>query len=114
MSSLSLMALAYQEIKKKMAIITFTYLIIPTGRFIGIPRNIAEGTIIISNEDTVDNLHAQIQQLLPNQYRNVPPTAVEYRVMRQGIPISQYFSDSPTAESHHVIIEEDAYHLYSL
>ncbi|CAB5213817.1 unnamed protein product [Rhizophagus irregularis] len=103
-----------------MAIITFSF---PLG-FTGIPRSVAEGTITISNEDSVDNLHAQIQQLLTHQYRNVPfylralrafhPTAVEYRVMRQGFPISQYFSDSLTAEPHHVLIEEDAYHLYAL
>jgi hypothetical protein len=32
------------------------------------------------------------------------PTAVENRVIRQGFPISQYFH----------LIEEDAYHLYTL
>ncbi|RGB26885.1 hypothetical protein C1646_674446 [Rhizophagus diaphanus] len=104
-----------------MTVITFTYLIVPTGRFTGIPRNIAEGTITISNELLVNNLHAQIQQLLPHPFSNVPfylrafhPGPVEYRVMRQGIPISQYFSDSPTAEPHHVLIEEDAYHIHTL
>ncbi|CAB4421864.1 unnamed protein product [Rhizophagus irregularis] len=104
-----------------MTVITFTYLIIPTGRFTGIPRNIAEGTITISNEEPVENLHTQIQQLLPESYKNVPfflralrPTLIEYRVMRQGIPISHHFSDSPTAEPHHVLIEEDAYHIHTL
>ncbi|EXX79218.1 hypothetical protein GLOIN_2v523502 [Rhizophagus irregularis DAOM 181602=DAOM 197198] len=72
-----------------MAIITFTYL---TGRFIGTPRSVAEGTITISNEDSVDNLHSQIQQLLPHSYGNISFflralrfTLTEYRVMRQGI-----------------------------
>jgi hypothetical protein len=55
-----------------MAIITFTYLIIPTGRFTGIPRSIADGTITISNKEPVENLHAQIQQLLSHSFRNVP------------------------------------------
>ncbi|GBC44710.2 hypothetical protein GLOIN_2v1787906 [Rhizophagus irregularis DAOM 181602=DAOM 197198] len=66
----------------------------------------------------VNNLHAQVQQLLPHQYRNVPfylrafhPTVVGYRVMHRGNLISQYFSDSPPAsapeEPRHVLIEED-------
>ena len=104
-----------------MVIITFTYLIIPSGRFTGISRNIAEGNIRIPNEDLVDNLHAEIQRRLPDRFSNVPfflrafhPGPVEYRVMRQGNPISQYFSDSPTADVYHVLVEEDVYHYYTL
>ncbi|CAB4395456.1 unnamed protein product [Rhizophagus irregularis] len=104
-----------------MTVITFAYLIVPTGRFSEIPRSIASGTITISNELLVDNLRAQIQQLLPHPFSNVPfylrafhPTAVGYRVMREGNLISQYFSDSPTVEAYHVLIEEDVYQIYTL
>jgi hypothetical protein len=52
-----------------MANITLRYLIIPTGRFIGIPHDNVNLTITISNRA---NLHAQIQQQLPQPFRDVP------------------------------------------
>src|SRR5436190_9337259 len=55
-------------------------------------------TVTIPLGNTVRNLHAQIQQQLPQQFRNVPfylrafrPGLVSYVAMRQGGLISNYF-----------------------
>ncbi|CAB5382731.1 unnamed protein product [Rhizophagus irregularis] len=74
----------HKEIKKWLLSLSHTLL--------GALLELREGTITISNEDSVDNLHSQIQQLLPHSYGNISfflralrLTLTEYRVMRQGI-----------------------------
>ncbi|CAB4433247.1 unnamed protein product [Rhizophagus irregularis] len=66
------------------------------------------------------NLHAQIQQQLPQQFRNVPfylralrPGLVNYVAMRQGGLISNYFDENLTGV-YHVLIEDDVYGYYDL
>ncbi|SRR6266498_1415391 len=103
-----------------MADITLRYLIILTGRFIGIPLNNVKLTITISLEDSVRNLHAQIQQQLPHPFRNVPfylrafhPGPVRYVAMQEGGSISEYFNENITMNIHHVLVEEDIYNYYN-
>ncbi|RGB25009.1 hypothetical protein C1646_772316 [Rhizophagus diaphanus] len=103
---------------ENMANITLNCLIIPTGRFTGIPNNDAN---LIPLGNTVRNLHAQIQQQLPQQFRNVPfylralrSGLVNYVAMRQGGLISNYFNENLTADVYHVLIEDDVYGYYDL
>ena len=77
--------------KWNMANITLNCLIIPTGGFTRISNNNANLTVTIPLKNTIRNLHAQIQQQLLQQFRNVPfylralrPGLVNYVAMRQG------------------------------
>ncbi|GBB93236.1 hypothetical protein RclHR1_21360003 [Rhizophagus clarus] len=104
-----------------MANITLNCLIIPTGRFAGIPNNDANLTVTIPLGNTVRNLHVQIQQQLLQQFRNVPfylrafrPGLVNYVAMRQGGLISNYFDEELPAGVYHVLIEDDVYGYYDL
>ena len=99
--------------------ITLNCFIIPTSRFVGIPNNDVNLTVTIPLGNTVRNLHTQIQQQLPQQFRNVPfylralrPGLVNYVAMRQGGLISDYFDGNPTAGVCHVLIEHDVYGYY--
>ncbi|RIA85445.1 hypothetical protein C1645_830799 [Glomus cerebriforme] len=103
-----------------MANITLNCLIIPTGGFTGIPLNNVQPVITISVGNSVRNLHAQIQQQLPHQFRNVPfflrvyrPGPVKYVAMREGGSISDYFDENITMDVHHVLVEEDVYGYYN-
>jgi hypothetical protein len=104
-----------------MANITLNCLIIPTGGFTGIPSNNANLTVTIPLGNTVRNLHAQIQQQLPQQFRNVPfylralrPGLVSYVAMQQGGLISNYFDENLNADVYHILVEEDVYGYYDL
>ncbi|PKK61076.1 hypothetical protein RhiirC2_761111 [Rhizophagus irregularis] len=105
-----------------MANITLSYLVFPTGRFIGIPQNNANQTITISLGSTVRNLHAQIQQRLPAPFRNVPfflrafrPVIIKYIAMREGGNlISDFFDENiSTVDVDHIIVEDDVYGYYN-
>ncbi|CAI2195414.1 9285_t:CDS:2 [Funneliformis geosporum] len=71
--------------------------------------------ITISNEASVRNLHTQIQQQLPQPFRNVPfylrafrSGPVRYVTMKEeGCSISEYFDKNITMDVHHVFVEED-------
>ncbi|GES95075.1 hypothetical protein GLOIN_2v1695250 [Rhizophagus clarus] len=97
--------------------ITLRYLIIPTGGFIGIPHNNVDQTITISLGNTVRNLHAQIQQQLPQPFRNVlfylrafRPGPIRYVAMREGGNlISDFFDENIPIDGHHILVEEDVY-----
>ena len=104
-----------------MANITLNCLIIPTSRFTGIPNNDANLMVTIPLENTVRNLHIQIQQQLPQQFRNVPfylralrSGLVNYVAMRQGGLISNYFDENLIADVYHILIEDDVYGYYDL
>ena len=104
-----------------MANISLNCLIIPTGGFTGIPNNNANITVTIPLGNTVRNLHAQIQQQLPQQFRNVPfylrafrPRPLNYVAMRGGSLISNFFDENITMDVVHILIEEDVYGYYDL
>ncbi|GBB87716.1 hypothetical protein RclHR1_01420019 [Rhizophagus clarus] len=104
--------------KRNMTNITLRYLIIPTGGFIGIPHNNVDQTITISLGNTVRNLHAQIQQQLPQPFRNVlfylrafRPGPIRYVAMREGGNlISDFFDENIPIDGHHILVEEDLEH----
>ncbi|RIA95469.1 hypothetical protein C1645_816707 [Glomus cerebriforme] len=103
-----------------MANITLNCLIIPTSGFTGILLNNVQPVITISVENSVRNLHAQIQQQLPHQFRNVPfflrayrPGPVKYVAMREGGSISDFFDENLTADVCHILVEEDVYGYYN-
>ena len=104
-----------------MANITLRYLIIPTGGFIGIPHNNANQTITISLRNTIRNLHAQIQQQLPQPFRNVlfylhafHLRLIRYVAMREGGNlISDFFDENIAIDVHHILVEEDIYNYYN-
>ena len=104
-----------------MANITLNCLIIPTGSFTRIPNNNANLTVTIPLENMFRNLHTQIQQQLPQQFRNVPfylralhLGLVNYVAMRQRGLISNYFDKNLTVDVYHVLIENDVYGYYDL
>ncbi|RIA91861.1 hypothetical protein C1645_821406 [Glomus cerebriforme] len=100
--------------------ITLNCLIIPTSGFTGIPLNNVQPVITISVGNSVRNLHVQIQQQLPHQFRNVPfflhayhPGPVKYVAMQEEGSISDYFDENITIDVHHVLVEEDVYGYYN-
>ncbi|POG63754.1 hypothetical protein GLOIN_2v523502 [Rhizophagus irregularis DAOM 181602=DAOM 197198] len=105
---------------ENMANITLNCLIIPTGRFTGIPNNNVTLIVTIPLGNAVRNLHTQIQQLLPQPFRNVPfylrayrLGPVKYVAMREGSLISDFFDENLTADVCHILVEEDVYGYYN-
>ncbi|CAB5385528.1 unnamed protein product [Rhizophagus irregularis] len=104
-----------------MANITLRYLIIPTGGFIGIPHNNANQTITIFLENTVRNLHTQIQQQLSQPFRNVlfylrafRPGPIRYVAMRkEGNLILDFFDENIAIDGYHILVKEDVYGYYN-
>ncbi|CAB5381923.1 unnamed protein product [Rhizophagus irregularis] len=103
-----------------MANITLNCLIIPTGSFIGISNNNVTLIVTIPLGNAVRNLYTQIQQLLPQPFRNVPfylrvycLGPVKYVAMREGSLISDFFDENLTADVCHILVEEDVYGYYN-
>ena len=110
----------YNPENENMANITLNCLIIPTSRFIGIPNNNITLIVTIPLGNAVRNLHTQIQQLLPQPFRNVPfylrayrLGPVKYVAMREGGLISDFFDENLTADVCHILVEEDVYGYYN-